>query len=283
MSGKRSKLQTDLNSLSFPDNFPPAASLAAALKQPLPDSTYASIVLSTGLYLALAQAQRDATPDRDLAKKLKRLNESGHSVRSELTKSKFNKLPSWTLTPRNTFKAEEEAYGALKLIMSRLPKHIPPAIEAIGAPADFPKVRPPFDLVRREIFRQLLDATLTISLWIEDEYKIAAAQRQMKANAWGYWIAFLTAIMRRDRLPYQVSKATTNPNASISPFVKFVRALQANLPTDFQRHMHSDDALRQAIVRARKGNTFESNNVDEIFDFLLSSRKRRRARPVFIG
>lgn len=278
MPGKRAERKTDLSSLAVSDILPSKTGLSAAVRRPVPNSTYASIVKSIGLYLCLAEAERNAVPRRRLITKLKQLNKAAASIRSDLTKSALTKVPDSALFVRRTFGEEETAYEALQAILKRLPKKIPPKTLVSGAPADLPAVRPSFDAVRTAIFQQLLDGLLTLSLWMQEEEKWVGPR---SGTAWEFWIVIVTAIMRRDGLPYQVSKATTNPNAQVSPFVKFVHALQSRLPEDFREHMHSDDALSQAIVRARKGNKFESADIDGIFELMLTGR--RRSGGVFIG
>jgi hypothetical protein len=67
-----------------------------------------------------------------------------------------------------------------------------------------------------------------------------------------YWIPQLTEIMKQAGLPTGVRKDTDKrKSGGPSPFVALVRELQGCLPDGCRQTTHSDDALAEAIVRAR--------------------------------
>jgi hypothetical protein len=112
---------------------------------------------------------------------------------------------------------------------------------------------------------------------MEDEDTSRHPQEPKFTSEWEDWIRYLSVIMHRAGLPCSVNKAT---NAKVSPFVKLVRLLQSHMPTDIQRHMHSDDALGQAIVRARKADCkqLDEKDVRTLFALVLQASGRREHR-----
>jgi hypothetical protein len=71
---------------------------------------------------------------------------------------------------------------------------------------------------------------------------------------WREWIRQLTQIMKDIGLPYPVRKDAGSKSQSDkqSAFVHFVWGLQYCLPAGCARHMHSEAALADAIIEARK-------------------------------
>lgn len=82
-----------------------------------------------------------------------------------------------------------------------------------------------------------------------------------EGNVWDLWIILLTTILKNAGLPIEVRKDQESP----SPFVIFVRGIQARLPSHLYKK-RSDDALAKAITRARE--SFGSLTTTEP-DFLL--------------
>ncbi len=75
---------------------------------------------------------------------------------------------------------------------------------------------------------------------------------------WELWVCELTTILSNNELPTQVRKDTDKTKAAKpSPFVSFIRELQACLPEKYRRsHTERPDfeaniALSAAIIRAR--------------------------------
>jgi hypothetical protein len=83
--------------------------------------------------------------------------------------------------------------------------------------------------------------------------------------AWNKWIRMLTLIVREYGLSSPARKDVDKKDRErASPFVRFVYELQQHLPEEFKRHMHSLDALAQAIVRARQGLNFAHTWSEEL-------------------
>ena len=71
-------------------------------------------------------------------------------------------------------------------------------------------------------------------------------------DMWNWWVCKLTAVLKAHQLPTQARKDTDKSKTEKpSPFVGFIRELQACIPADYRRTNHSDPALAVAIVRAR--------------------------------
>jgi hypothetical protein len=69
---------------------------------------------------------------------------------------------------------------------------------------------------------------------------------------WNWWVRKLTAVLKAHQLPTEARKDTDKSKTEKpSPFVGFIRELQACIPADYRRTTHSDPALAVAIVRAR--------------------------------
>lgn len=71
----------------------------------------------------------------------------------------------------------------------------------------------------------------------------------VEGRSWDNLIWQLTEFVEKERLPRGVSKSDP---AHASPFVRFVRELQATFPPEFRRHAASDVALTEAISVARR-------------------------------
>jgi hypothetical protein len=71
-----------------------------------------------------------------------------------------------------------------------------------------------------------------------------------EGEAWNQWIWRLTRILEGAGLPTGARKDRDHDR--VSPFVAFVAALQCCLPGKFRRHAHSEEALADGIIRARR-------------------------------
>ncbi|HJU04525.1 MAG TPA: hypothetical protein VJ692_05180 [Nitrospiraceae bacterium] len=67
-----------------------------------------------------------------------------------------------------------------------------------------------------------------------------------EGSAWALLICELTQLATQDGLPSGAGKGD-----HASPFVRFVRELQKTFPPKYRKHLHSYEALAQAIIRAR--------------------------------
>lgn len=74
---------------------------------------------------------------------------------------------------------------------------------------------------------------------LEDGFKEGAA--------WSLLIVRLTELADRNNFPSRVAKG-----GSPSPFVELICELQKTFPEKFRKHLHSDTALAQAILRSRR-------------------------------
>jgi hypothetical protein len=78
-------------------------------------------------------------------------------------------------------------------------------------------------------------------------------QGRRRGETWENWIRCVTDIIKRHDLPSEVRKDTDkNVTGKPSPFVALIRDLQAFVPKNYRRSTHSDIALSEAIVRARR-------------------------------
>jgi hypothetical protein len=73
-----------------------------------------------------------------------------------------------------------------------------------------------------------------------------------EGQVWRWWIRDLSKIMKDNSLPASVRK-DSDKSTKLSPFLVFVRELQKCLPKECNFPAHSDRALAEAIVRARRG------------------------------
>jgi hypothetical protein len=73
-----------------------------------------------------------------------------------------------------------------------------------------------------------------------------------EGEGWKDWIDRLTEIMKEAGLPFRVRKDTDKrKSVGLSPFVGLVRELQNCLPDECRQTTRSDEALAEAISRAR--------------------------------
>jgi hypothetical protein len=73
---------------------------------------------------------------------------------------------------------------------------------------------------------------------------------------WNLWVNSITTVIRDENLPYKVRKDTDKHTGNNSPFVRLIKEIQNSLPKEFRMFTHSDDALAQAIHRARRNVDF---------------------------
>jgi hypothetical protein len=74
-----------------------------------------------------------------------------------------------------------------------------------------------------------------------------------KGETWRSWVRHLTKIAETHQLPTPVRKDTDKSAVfTPSPFVALIRELQALIPEAYRQSTHSDSALSEAIVRARR-------------------------------
>jgi hypothetical protein len=74
-----------------------------------------------------------------------------------------------------------------------------------------------------------------------------------RGEGWEHWVRCITNVMKTHQLPIEVRK-DTDKNATRKPsaFVALIRELQACIPEADRKSTHSDIALSEAIVRARR-------------------------------
>jgi hypothetical protein len=72
---------------------------------------------------------------------------------------------------------------------------------------------------------------------------------------WDAWVQAISELMQHHKLPSAARKdrLLRKPNQLDSQFVRLIKELQERMPEELQRHTY-DDALPQAIYRARKSN-----------------------------
>jgi hypothetical protein len=71
-------------------------------------------------------------------------------------------------------------------------------------------------------------------------------------SRWDWWVVMLGRHLGDNGLPIRVRKDSDKQKSDVpSPFVALIRELQKLLPKEYRRSGHSNNALAQAIVRAR--------------------------------
>jgi hypothetical protein len=90
------------------------------------------------------------------------------------------------------------------------------------------------------------------------ELKRGAESGFRRGDTWNLWVRNLTATLKAHQLPTEVRKDTDkNKTGKPSPFVRFIRELQACFPKEYRRSQANNSdfepniALSEAIVRAR--------------------------------
>ena len=78
-------------------------------------------------------------------------------------------------------------------------------------------------------------------------------------EAWDVWITELTELLKAEGLPTAAATTVSKDKVGYSPFVKFIKQLQNDIPGEFERSQWSSGALTEAIKRARKSrNKFQA-------------------------
>jgi hypothetical protein len=94
-----------------------------------------------------------------------------------------------------------------------------------------------------------------------------------EGDAWRLWVQKLMSILAAKGLPTEVRKDTDkNKTGNPSPFVAFIRELQARVPKTFRRSTQSDGALAQSIYESGRHVRREAKSGPTIS---YKSRKRR--------
>lgn len=87
---------------------------------------------------------------------------------------------------------------------------------------------------------------------LEDMARSSGMDWWLEGWCWDVWINTLTKIAQEHHLPTGVRKDTDkNKTGKPSPFVAFVRQLQAYIPSEHRRATHSTGAQAEAISTAR--------------------------------
>jgi hypothetical protein len=95
-----------------------------------------------------------------------------------------------------------------------------------------------------------LDVACTTALdYLDRTANVTPSERSI----WDLWVTTLTSTLRENGLPTSVRKDSDKQKGHLpSPFVALIRELQKSLPPKYRPPFHSDEALGQAISRARR-------------------------------
>jgi hypothetical protein len=233
-------------------------SLGAQINPEIRERILAAVVL----YVWIAQVSKGRVPLKKLAKGLKRLQDAAESLRGMLSEGPPPEIPASDRDNRHivglrTLNAIEEAYF-------RVNEPSPPPYE-------------------NHVFWFLLhavEAMWAVSSWVEREITDPQFPAYSESLAWEFWIQMLTSSMQKHGLPYKVNKSTRKPGYAPSPFVTFIQKLQESLPKEFRRYDHSDDAIAQAIVRARRS-TQANIEAMKFFEFFVKPSKDKSVSKLF--
>jgi len=185
---------------------------------------------ATAQYVDFATAEKAAPPSLPARRRIERLRKRAKQLLEELDE-------------RNSFAAPAPELYADELIYFHLyPRSNPKALlpgrrHLLLAPssAEVERIVAGCDAALSEMGR-----TSAPGYWHE-------------GSSWNSWVVQLTEIAASHGLP--VGAAVTVKKAEpdqYSPFIRLVQALQRCLPSDLRRSMLSDDALTEAIKRARR-------------------------------
>jgi hypothetical protein len=78
-----------------------------------------------------------------------------------------------------------------------------------------------------------------------------AKNTPLKQTIWGLWVDSLTSTLSANQLPVSARK-DSDKSSRRSGFVAFVRELQKSVPEEYRPSFQSNEALAQAINRARR-------------------------------
>jgi hypothetical protein len=92
----------------------------------------------------------------------------------------------------------------------------------------------------------------------------ALKEAQDASHPWVDWIVEVTDLLNQYGLPTGARKdIDKNKTGLPSPFVIFIRELQQLIEPQYRQHTHSDEALADAITRARSSRQGERTSPDE--------------------
>ena len=94
----------------------------------------------------------------------------------------------------------------------------------------------------------IVEGTIALSTFVRHEIKADYMQGFDEGTMWDVWIQGLTTILNSHDLPTGARKDSTGPT---SAFVRFVKELQKELPTEC-RKLNNDETIATAISRARR-------------------------------
>ncbi len=226
-------------------------SIQNALGKRLPKKAWVDIALATGLYQFISPGEKTATPATLFISCLSSLDGELQLVREKISTAPPDKIRIPKRHISDYVKDRSKGVKLLNEIEKRFfkLKKSNPSHQIDGM----------FYLLAHAI-----DALSAVSAWVQYEVSHPEYQGYKEGSAWQWWIVWLTMIMKEHGLPYEASKATINPNARVSPFVKFLWELQAALPTELQRCHQSKDSLAQGITRARRGKVLNARFEDVV-------------------
>jgi hypothetical protein len=101
--------------------------------------------------------------------------------------------------------------------------------------------------------------------------------------AWDIWVDFIAGVVEYYGLPSSVRKDSDkrDPDLVNSQFVLLIKKLQEHLPEELRRHNQSNEALEQAIHRARKSDRWTDlvpQRIREKFAEFLETPEQRAER-----
>jgi hypothetical protein len=114
---------------------------------------------------------------------------------------------------------------------------------------------PPDDSELFEFVLAMLEPIIAISNFVKKcgkENSLSEFSTSDELIYWNFWVCALTIIFAEHGLSWAARKDfAKRKHDAASLFVAFVYELQQRLPKEYQKFMHSPDALAQAIYRAR--------------------------------
>lgn len=197
-------------------------------------NTWLYVMLITAYCSMLNVGISSPIPKNAFVKKLEQLIKHATSVRNDLTSNDLPTLP----------KQAARGWKFGNRVLAEIQKRQIVDFKKEAASDSFPFTRD-YYLVGA------LDTLIVIADWIRQDFADPEYRNFSPELAWDIWVCMLTDLLKEVGLPTRVSKAQIDPRSKTSPFLLFIKSLQANYPK-FKRHFHSDQALAQAISRARK-------------------------------
>jgi hypothetical protein len=108
-----------------------------------------------------------------------------------------------------------------------------------------------FDMTLPGGWEELQDIVMRFLEAVTESSTGISAEGWVEGQGWDNLVLHLLDFVEGRGLPSRVAKGSDKSNRT-SPFVAFMRNLQATFPSGFARHMHSDKALAEAINLARR-------------------------------